>query len=55
MAFEPWCNVDMLYTTDKTDADWDKKISCSMAWRANMAGKKIYKNIIIVYNYKHPA
>jgi hypothetical protein len=25
MAFEPWCNVDMLYTTDKTDADWDKK------------------------------
>jgi hypothetical protein len=26
-----------------------------MAWRANMAGKKIYKNIIIVYNYKHPA
>jgi hypothetical protein len=42
MAFEPWCNVDMLYTTDKTDADWDKKnflqhgLASQHGWKKNI-------------------
>jgi len=43
MAFEPWCNVDMLYTTDKTDADWDNTWLAAWLGEPTWLEKKIYK------------